>query len=87
MPSNLLVVSLLRDSAVVSWRALGKDGADLPPAQATLRSAQQRMGAGETYDFEFAPRAAGDVRLQLQVQRGPPQAPFLLSVPIRVRGT
>jgi hypothetical protein len=39
MPSNPLVVSLLRDSAVVSWRAVGKDGADLRPAQATLRSA------------------------------------------------
>jgi hypothetical protein len=49
----------------VQWRAIAKDGAELPPNQATARSATQKIGVGETYDFEYTPPAAGDYRLDV----------------------
>ena len=50
-----MIVRLLRDSTLVRWRAVAKDGMDLPPDRATTRRAQQQMGNGETYDFEVTP--------------------------------
>ena len=47
-----MIVRLLRDSTLVTWRAVAKDGMDLPPDRATTRRAIQQMGNGETYDFE-----------------------------------
>ena len=51
------VVTLLGDNGPVQWRAVAKDGADLPPAQATARPAEQPISVGETYDFEYTPAA------------------------------
>ena len=70
-----------RDSALVTWRALAKDGADLPAALATERRATQQLGNGETYDFELVPAAPGDLRIDIRTQAGV----LLLSVPVRVR--
>ena len=47
------------------WRALAKDGEDLPPAQAVEREARPVISVGETYDFEFDPSAKGDLRLEV----------------------
>jgi FtsP/CotA-like multicopper oxidase with cupredoxin domain len=47
--------AIRRDSTVMRWRALARDGADLPSAQATLRPANQYVGVGETFDFEWIP--------------------------------
>ena len=58
-----MITRLLRDSTLVSWRALAKDGMDLPVERATERAAMQQTGNGETYDFEFVPTAAGPLRL------------------------
>ena len=55
--------SLLRDTIPVAWRVVAKDGADLPPAQALVRPAQQIIGVGEAYDFEFTPEEPGQLRL------------------------
>ena len=54
--------SIRHDTALVTWRALAKDGADLPRSQATSRSAVQVIDVGETYDFEWIP-TPGDYRL------------------------
>jgi hypothetical protein len=43
---------------IVANENRAKDGAELPPAQATLRSANQVISVGETYDFEFEPPAS-----------------------------
>ena len=51
---------LRRDNTLMTWRAVAKDGADLPPAQATMRPAMQLLSVGETYDFEFNPQARGN---------------------------
>jgi hypothetical protein len=42
---------------------VAKDGADLPPAQSLVRPAQQIIGVGEAYDFEFTPEETGELRL------------------------
>jgi FtsP/CotA-like multicopper oxidase with cupredoxin domain len=62
---NGLEVSLLGGSSPARWRAVAKDGEDLPPAQAIEREAQLTIGVGETYDFEFAPTTKGDLRLEV----------------------
>lgn len=46
---------LTQGADTVQWRAMAKDGADLPAAQATARPALVRLQAGETYDFEWTP--------------------------------
>jgi FtsP/CotA-like multicopper oxidase with cupredoxin domain len=65
-PNNpTLQVSLLAGSSPVRWRALAKDGADLPPAQALEQDARQVVFVGETFDFEFEPTTKGDLRLEV----------------------
>lgn len=54
------VYATLADTAgPVRWRALAKDGADLPALQATERTARIPMGPGETADFTYTPDAPG----------------------------
>jgi hypothetical protein len=65
----------------VPWRAIAKDGADLPPSQATKRPAQQVIAVGETYDFEFEAPGPGEYRLDV-LRRG--AAGYLTSTLIRV---
>jgi FtsP/CotA-like multicopper oxidase with cupredoxin domain len=76
-----MITRLTRDSTLLEWRALAKDGRDLPPDQATLRPAVQQSGNGETYDFEFTPTAPGDLRFTMSSAAGV----RLVSMPIRVR--
>ena len=52
-------------SSPVTWRAIAKDGADLPISQATERPARQVVSVGETYDFEFEPQSASELRLEV----------------------
>ena len=57
---------LVSDTTPVTWRALAKDGADLPAALATMRPARQSVSVGETYDFEFTPQDNRPLRLELR---------------------
>jgi FtsP/CotA-like multicopper oxidase with cupredoxin domain len=68
------------DSSLVAWRALAKDGADLPPSQAVPRTERLLTGPGETADFEVRAEAAGRLRLELDS----PFAPWRLEVPVLV---
>jgi hypothetical protein len=47
------------------WRAVAKDGMDLPSRQALERDARQVVSVGETFDFEFEPAMKGDLRLEV----------------------
>ncbi len=76
-----MIARLMRDSTLLEWRAVAKDGRDLPPDQATMRRAQQQSGNGETYDFEFTPTAPGDLRFTMSSAAGA----LLVAMPIRVR--
>lgn len=75
-PNIPLIVSVQRDSVPVHWRAVAKDGADLPPWQATMRPARQLIGVGEAYDFALTPSADDSLGI---VVRGP-------FGPVRLRG-
>jgi FtsP/CotA-like multicopper oxidase with cupredoxin domain len=66
-----LVVSLNAGDKPTTWRAVAKDGASLPKLQATSRSAMLMFDPGEIYDFEYTPRAPGDLALRF----GPPPPP------------
>jgi FtsP/CotA-like multicopper oxidase with cupredoxin domain len=68
------------------WRAVAKDGADLPPQQASVRPAVLISDPGEIYDFEFTPRAAGDLLLSFGLPPFIPGPPGVKPgvMPIRV---
>lgn len=76
-----MTARLLRDSTLLAWRAVAKDGMDLPADQSTVRPAQQLMGNGETYDFEFTPTEPGNIRLTVSAGTGL----LLVTMPISVR--
>ena len=63
--SNGAGFSLLGSSGVQHWRALAKDGADLPPARAADEPAKLSTLPGETYDFEFQPERRGTLTLEI----------------------
>ena len=76
-----MIARLLHDSTVVDWRAIAKDGMDLPPGQSTVRPARLQIGNGETYDFAFVAQAPGQLRFAVTAAIGTP----LASMPIIVR--
>ena len=75
-----IMVRLLRDSLPATWRAVAKDGMDLPAARAVSGPAVQQFGNGEAYDFEFVPNEPGALRMTVSSAVGD----LLVSLPIRV---
>jgi FtsP/CotA-like multicopper oxidase with cupredoxin domain len=71
-----------RDTLVVQWRPVAKDGADLPEAARAPRAARQIISMGETYDYELVPRVAGPLRIE--VRAAGPRGALLARVPVRV---
>jgi FtsP/CotA-like multicopper oxidase with cupredoxin domain len=63
-------VEVRRDTSLVQWRALAKDGADLPDERQVTRPARTLISIGETYDFEVTPRLPGDLRLEVRSAAG-----------------
>ncbi|HEY9514109.1 MAG TPA: multicopper oxidase domain-containing protein [Gemmatimonadaceae bacterium] len=61
-PANRFDFMIFRDTSLVSWRRVAKDGADLPPTQAILVPARQNIEVGETFDVELT-LEPGDYRL------------------------
>ena len=76
-----MVVRLLRDSTLATWRPVAKDAMPLAPDRATARRAIQQMGNGETYDFELEPREQGVLRLTVSSAVGQ----LLADMPVVVR--
>ena len=71
-PAPYVRISLKRDTLIVRWRAVAKDGADLPPELASERPARLLINVGETYDFEFDAREPGEYTLSMdQLARSP----------------
>jgi FtsP/CotA-like multicopper oxidase with cupredoxin domain len=66
-PSNVGMRASLRQSGnPVQWRIVAKDGAELPPAAATMKTAELLLiTVGETYDFEY--QASTPQELSLEV--------------------
>ncbi len=59
-------LQMVRDTMVLRWRPIAKDGADLPESARTMRPARQIISMGETYDFEFTPRERGNLRIEVR---------------------
>jgi FtsP/CotA-like multicopper oxidase with cupredoxin domain len=76
-----MIARLVRDSVPVTWRAVAKDGMDLPPARARSGPAVQQLSNGEAYDFEVIPTEVGELRFIVTTGGGQP----LVSMEVRVR--
>ncbi|HYT76918.1 MAG TPA: multicopper oxidase domain-containing protein [Vicinamibacterales bacterium] len=72
---------ILQGSSPLTWRGVAKDGRDLPGDQAVDGPSEIQMGNGETYDFDFVPAAAGELRFDVTTGNGV----LLASMPIHVR--
>lgn len=72
---------LPQDTMVVLWRPVAKDAQDLPGQPAV--AARQNISMGETYDFEYVPRAPGNLRLEVRAPAAGGR--LFVRVPIRVQ--
>jgi FtsP/CotA-like multicopper oxidase with cupredoxin domain len=70
VPDYNAYLTLTRDDSTVHWRALAKDGAELPPHRRTVRAARFLAGPGETMDFEYQPTSPGLMRLDVAQRTG-----------------
>jgi FtsP/CotA-like multicopper oxidase with cupredoxin domain len=68
-PDWRVLVTLGDSTGTTTWRAIAKDGADLPLHQATSRPARLLMGPGETADFAFTARRPGALTLEVATQK------------------
>ena len=80
VPDWTVRVALTRGDAVQHWRALAKDGAELPSHLQTSRAATFVAGPGETMDFEYRPSAVGLLSLDIVQRTGE----WKTALPIRV---
>jgi FtsP/CotA-like multicopper oxidase with cupredoxin domain len=80
-PAVRLFFAIRRGADVVTWRALAKDGADLPPASVVTGPAIRRLGVGEMFDAEFTGREPGEY----DVTVGPPDSQLRYKRKIIVR--
>jgi FtsP/CotA-like multicopper oxidase with cupredoxin domain len=65
-PDNAAMrVSLRRAGVPVQWLIFAKDGADLPPAAATMKTAEMGITVGETYDVEYEADTAQELSLEV----------------------
>jgi len=80
-PAVRLFFAIRRGADVVTWRAVAKDGADLPPASIVTSPAIRRLGVGEMYDAEFTAREPGEYVVTV----GPPDSQLRYKRKIIVR--
>jgi FtsP/CotA-like multicopper oxidase with cupredoxin domain len=75
-------ITLASGERTLQWRALAKDGMELPAARQVVVPSTILAGGGETADFEFTPAAPGMMTLAVKSRMQPPE--WLVRVPIRV---
>lgn len=95
-PLETHTLQLASGSDVQQWRALAKDGADLPVGQATPRPAVLALHPGETYDFEILRQQPESLSLRISSPetiaarldaraRGVPLPRITMEIPVIVR--
>lgn len=84
-PDATVEIRLVQDGILQRWTALANDGADLPPALRTERPAVLRFSAGQTYDFQWKPAAAGAAELVLDWQFPTEHGSLTVRQPFEVR--
>jgi manganese oxidase len=80
------MIALKDGERPVTWRALAKDGADLPASQSTVRPSVLVFDPGETYDYAFTPEKPGDLTLtfgHLDIPGFPPFTPVPVTMHVR----
>ena len=65
--NNTVKIALTQNGSPVVWKALARDGADLPPEQALSGPASFLIAPGETYDFQFRPEREGEMEFTLDL--------------------
>jgi FtsP/CotA-like multicopper oxidase with cupredoxin domain len=69
MPNQARARTSLRQAGVpAQWRAIAKDGADLPPVASTMKAADLPITVGETYDFEFQASTPQELTLEIMLK-------------------
>ena len=62
-------IALTQNGSPVRWRAIAKDGADLPEALRLEGEADIRTNTGETFDFVWTPTESGEAMLSVRYER------------------
>jgi len=75
-----VVLDLVQDSSLTTWRPVARDGIDLPLAERGPQPARMRVSMGQTRDIEYTAVRAGDLRLEART----PSGLLLATLPIRV---
>jgi manganese oxidase len=65
-----LRLELQRDTTVIQWRILARDGAELPPERKVMRRAVQPLSIGQTMDVEITPTTTDPLRLEARGASG-----------------
>jgi FtsP/CotA-like multicopper oxidase with cupredoxin domain len=71
----------------IEWRAVARDGMTLPASQATVRPASMIFDPGQIFDFEYTPRAKGELAMvfgEPALGAPPDKAPKQTRVLVRV---
>ena len=59
-------VRLSKDGDPVMWLPVAKDGFDIPLARRLQTRSEQMVSVGETFDFEYTPSEAGEMRIEVR---------------------
>jgi FtsP/CotA-like multicopper oxidase with cupredoxin domain len=78
-------ITLVGPAGLLTWRALARDGRNLPVEQATPQLARENTASGVTRDFEFTPAEPGDFALTVTAILAGRLTDKVTRVPIRVR--
>ena len=71
MPFGRVTWRLLKGDSVTVWRAVARDGADLPASQQRVGRATSVIDVGETADFELPAAEPGTYRLEVGPRKNP----------------
>jgi FtsP/CotA-like multicopper oxidase with cupredoxin domain len=69
-PFGQLSLGMKKDGEDYTIKTIAKDGADLPLHQQKMIQTSNRMGVGETADFEFEPKTPGNYTLEIKYFNG-----------------
>ena len=71
MPYGRVTWRLLKGDSVTVWRAVARDGADLPASQQRVGRAASVIDVGETADFELPAAEPGSYKLVIGPRKDP----------------
>jgi manganese oxidase len=81
-----LRVELRRDTTLLAWRTVAKDGADLPAARQVVVPARRTIAIGQTFDVELTPATPGELWLEVRIGGRFSDHPILAVLPVVVEG-